>query len=100
MKLAYLLRENFTNQFGETSAHIISEVFRQFPVAFGLQKDSIFTKKFGEIIRYMNIALTLHSKKYARFTFRNLNEGGFIGYWKDTEMDKVCSCSSNSISIF
>ena len=50
LKLGYQLRESFTNKYGETDAHIISEVFRQFPVAFGLQKDSIFTEKFGEII--------------------------------------------------
>ena len=52
LKLEYQLRESFTNEYGETEASIIPEVFRQFPVAFGLQKDSIFTQKFGEIIGY------------------------------------------------
>ena len=50
LKLEYQLRESLTNDYGETDAHIISDVFRQFPIAFGLQKDSIFTQKFGEMI--------------------------------------------------
>ena len=53
LKLEYQLRESFTNAYGETDAYIISEAFRQFPVAFGLQKDSIFTQKFGELIGYV-----------------------------------------------
>ena len=53
LNLEHLQRENFTNQYGETSSHILSELFRYFPIAFGLQKDSVFTAKFGEIIRYV-----------------------------------------------
>ena len=51
LKLEHQLRESFTNEYGQTEAHIISENFRQFPIVFGLQKDSMFTQKFGEIIR-------------------------------------------------
>ena len=56
MNLEFLQREEFTNQYGETSSHILSELFRYFPIAFGLQKDSVFTAKFGEIIRYVDKA--------------------------------------------
>ena len=62
LKLEYQLRDSFTNEYGETEALIIPEVFRQFPVAFGLQKDSILTQKFGEIIGYEQ------SNKYGCFT--------------------------------
>ena len=87
MNLEFLQREEFTNQYGETSSHILSELFRYFPIAFGLQKDSVFTAKFGEIIRYdenvrINNLLTLK-------TCRKLNEGGLIGHWIVLEMDKV-----------
>ena len=49
--LQYQQRKTFTNQYGETSAHIMSEIFRHSPVSFALQKNSMFTQKFGEIIR-------------------------------------------------
>ena len=52
-KLEYMQRKHFTNQYGETSTHILSEVFRHHPIAFGLPKDSMFTAKFGKIIRYV-----------------------------------------------
>ena len=52
--LEFMKREHFTNQYGETSTHILSEVFRHHPISFGLQKDSMFTRKFGKIIRYVH----------------------------------------------
>ena len=52
LSLQYDQRLHFTNMYAEATTHIISENFKQYSVAFALQKDSIFTQKFGEIIRY------------------------------------------------
>ena len=52
LNLQHEQRAHFTNIYAEATTHIISENFRQYPVTFGLQKDSMFTKKFGEIMRY------------------------------------------------
>ena len=52
LNLQHEQRAHFTNMYAETTTHIISENFRQYPVTFGLQKDSMFTNKFGKIMRY------------------------------------------------
>ena len=88
MNLEFLQREEFTNQYGETSSHILSELFRYFPIAFGLQKDSVFTAKFGEIIRYV-AKIKISKISLILKICRKLNEGGLIGHWIVLEMDKV-----------
>ena len=51
LNLQHEQRAHFTNKYAEATTHIISENFRQYPITFGLQKDSMFTEKFGEIMR-------------------------------------------------
>jgi hypothetical protein len=41
---------------GQSTAHIMRETISTFHVVFGMQKDSIFTSKFGVIIRSLNEA--------------------------------------------
>ena len=42
----YNLAIPLCQRFGEPLAHIVSEPVRTFYVAFGMQKDSLFTAKF------------------------------------------------------
>ena len=51
LNLQHEQRTHFTSKYAEATTHIISENFRQYPITFGLQKDSMFTEKFGEIMR-------------------------------------------------
>ena len=51
VRLEYKQREDFVDMYGVASTHILQERFRQYPVAYGLQKDSLFAQKIGAIIR-------------------------------------------------
>ena len=50
VRLEYKQREDFVDMYGVASTHILQERFRQYPVAYGLQKDSLFAQKIGAII--------------------------------------------------
>ena len=52
VRLEYKQREDFVDMYGVASTHILKERFRQYPVAYGLQKDSLFAEKIGAIIRW------------------------------------------------
>ena len=50
VRLEYKQREDFVDMYGVASTHILQERFRHYPVAYGLQKDSLFAQKIGAII--------------------------------------------------
>ena len=56
-------------RYGETIGHLLAP-FRSWLYGFGLPKDSMFTRRFGDIIRRMT-------------------EAGLDQKWKRDEMDKV-----------
>ena len=60
--------------------HIMKECFVPFRVAFGLQKDSVYTNKFN-------------------LKINQLIEGGFINKWIGDEYDKVAKKAHIGTSI-
>ena len=61
--------------------YIMKECFVPFSVAFGLQKDSLYTDKFN-------------------LKMNELIEGGFINKWENDEFDKIAkrACVGTSVS--
>ena len=76
-------------EYGEPTSHILKEHFRTFPVTYGFQKNSIFTSKFSEVIRFVSYSTEYNYAIIILLTCRNLNEAGLVVYWKNNEMDKV-----------
>ncbi|TRY76391.1 hypothetical protein TCAL_02717 [Tigriopus californicus] len=66
----YKIRSQFTNNFGETIIHTMSECLTPYRVAFAVQKDSIYKRPMSRVIQ-------------------KLKEGGFINKWLNDEMDLV-----------
>ena len=68
--LQYKLRQMFTNEFGESSMHIMKECWNYFPIGFVLPKASPHTESFS-------------------YKIHQLKEAGLIDKWKRDEVDKV-----------
>ena len=95
LKLEYEQRVNFVTEYGVPTSHLLSEHFRTFPVTYGFQKNSIFTSKFSEVIRFvLNQFTEYHDVLTLLPTCRVLNEAGLVVYWKNNEMDKVSHLKS------
>ena len=95
LKLEYEQRVNFVTEYGVPTSHILAEHFRTFPVTYGFQKNSIFTSKFSEVIRFVLNYTEYYDVLTLSSTCRILNEAGLIVYWKNNEMDKVSHLKIN-----
>ena len=55
--LEYTTRLDFVDKFGQTEMHIMKECYLDYPIAFVLQKDSLYTEALGKKIQQVQVCI-------------------------------------------